>query len=522
MPQEQTVNPIRTWPDVVPAYNRTLGWSALAWASDYLKQPDGPTAGEPWHYTPEQVRILLRWYEIDDEGKFLHRRGVLRRLKGWGKDPFLASIAAIELCGPCRFGGWSDAGEPTAIQHPSPWIQVAAVSRDQTRNTMTLFPGLFTEEAKTEYRIDLGKEIIYARGTGRLEAVTSSPRALEGGRPTLVIANETHHWLHNNDGKAMAEAIRRNLAKSRDGSARVMEITNAHLPGEGSVAEDTFEAWRKSDGQIAGVYYDSVEAPETPDLNDRVAVKAALIATRGDSFWLDVDRLADEIADPVTPETIARRFYLNQVTASGSTWLPDGAWESLVSPDRMIEDRQTVVLGFDGSRTLDSTALVAFSVEDVPHLEVIGLWERPLDQPDWTVPRAQVLDKIRETCKRFKVLSVAWDDYLWQSEGEELTDEGIPILRVPQSMSRMGPATQRFYEGAVSQGFTHAGDPRLDRHLANVYARTDSRGTRLVKESKSSARKIDLIVAAVMAFDELSTISAPAAPKIFSMGSLLT
>jgi len=58
--------------------------------------------------------------------------------------------------------------------------------------------------------------------------------------------------------------------------------------------------------------------------------------------------------------------------------------------------------------------------------------------------------------------------------------------------------------------------------LANVYARTDSRGTRLVKESKSSARKIDLIVAAVMAFDELSTISAPAAPKIFSMGSLLT
>lgn len=59
MPQVLAVEPIRTWPDTVPADNRTLGWAALQWASDNLKQPDGPTAGEPWHYTPEQVRILL-------------------------------------------------------------------------------------------------------------------------------------------------------------------------------------------------------------------------------------------------------------------------------------------------------------------------------------------------------------------------------------------------------------------------------------------------------------------------------
>ena len=521
MPQELKVDPIRTWPDDVPPDNRTLGWAALAWASDYLKQPDGPTAGEPWKYTREQVRILLRWYEIDEQGRFRHRRGVLRRLKGWGKDPFLASIAAIELCGPCRFDHFDDSGNPVAVQHPSPWIQVAAVSRDQTRNTMTLFPGLFTDEAKSIYKIDLGKEIIYARGTGRLEAVTSSPRALEGGRPTLVIANETHHWLHNNDGKGMAEAIRRNLAKSRDGSARVMEITNAHLPGEGSVAEDTFEAWRQSGGRIEGVYYDSVEAPETPDLKDVSAVRAGLIAARGDSIWLDVDRLAEEIADPVTPETIARRFYLNQVTDAGSTWLPDGSWQAIAKPEKTIEPGTRVVMGFDGSRTLDSTALVAFSVEDVPHLEVVGLWERPVDDPEWTVPRHKVMDVIRESCRTFKVLSIAWDDYLWQSEGEELTEEGIPVMRVPQSMSRMGPATQRFYEGVVSQSFTHADDPRLNRHLANVYAKTDSRGTRLVKESKHSHRKIDLMVASVMAFDELSTITVPTPPRIFNLGTVL-
>ena len=49
-----------------------------------LRQPDGPDAGEPWRFTNEQMGILLRWYEIDAHGLFVHRRGVLRRMKGWG------------------------------------------------------------------------------------------------------------------------------------------------------------------------------------------------------------------------------------------------------------------------------------------------------------------------------------------------------------------------------------------------------------------------------------------------------
>jgi hypothetical protein len=54
-------------------------------------------------------------------------------------------------------------------------VLTAAVSKDQTRNTMTLFPGLFSDDAIRDYSIDLGKEIIYAhKGRCRLEAVTSS------------------------------------------------------------------------------------------------------------------------------------------------------------------------------------------------------------------------------------------------------------------------------------------------------------------------------------------------------------
>jgi hypothetical protein len=54
------------------------------WAFETLLQPDGPEAGEPWRFTDEQYRFLLWWYAIDESGRFIYRRGVLRRLKGWG------------------------------------------------------------------------------------------------------------------------------------------------------------------------------------------------------------------------------------------------------------------------------------------------------------------------------------------------------------------------------------------------------------------------------------------------------
>lgn len=78
------ITAIRTMEDYVPEPNRTLGWDVLRWATDWLTQPDGPNAGDPWQYTPEQVRIILRWYEINNRGEFTFRRGVIRRMKGWG------------------------------------------------------------------------------------------------------------------------------------------------------------------------------------------------------------------------------------------------------------------------------------------------------------------------------------------------------------------------------------------------------------------------------------------------------
>ena len=100
----------------------------------------------------------------------------------------------------------------------------------------------------------------------------------------------------------MADVIARNAAKSRDGSSRVLAISNAHAPGEGSDAERDWEAYQKNP---AGFLYDSLEAPEI-DLRNESQLRGAIEFCRGDSHWLDVDRLVEEIADPRTPERDGR------------------------------------------------------------------------------------------------------------------------------------------------------------------------------------------------------------------------
>ena len=494
--------------------DKTLGWDVIRWAGENLVQPDGPDAGSDWKWTPEQARLLLWWYAVGDDGRFVFRRGSLVRIKGWGKDPFAAAIALVELLGPCRFGGWASDGEPVAVPHPSPWLQIAAVSQDQTRNTMTLLPGLLGTPSRAKaLGVDLGKTIIYGPGSARLEAVTSNPRALEGSRPSMVILGETHHWLPSNDGREMARAVARNLAKSRDGSARALAITNAHAPGENSVAEADFEAWLDIDSgksRASGVLYDSLAAPADLDLSDPVALRAGIKAASGDSWWIDANRIAEEVLDPTTPVSMSRRFYLNQIVA------PEDAWISAVEWDRceigaQLNPGDMVTLGFDGSRKDDATALVACRVTD-GLLVRLGVWVAPPNVTDWEVDRDEVDAAVRSACDAYDVAGFYADLALWESYIDGWRDTVATAVRVkacghhPLAFDMRGRradftrAADRFASDVQQRQLMHDGDRTLRQHVLNARRAPNRWGVSIRKEAPMSQRKIDAAVASVLAW----------------------
>ncbi|MFJ2187819.1 hypothetical protein ACIOJE_07605 [Kitasatospora sp. NPDC087861] len=176
-------------PPGVPHPSRSLGYQIIRWAQTYILQPDGERAGEPFRFTPEQLRYVLWMYAIDDKGKWLYRSAALRRAKGWGKTPLLAALCIVEFIGPCRFSHFDEAGMPVGKRVPLPLVQIAATSLDQTANTRDMIRGMLAESpAEAEYGIEIGKGLIQFKDgrPGRIEPVTSSSRGLEGARPTFV------------------------------------------------------------------------------------------------------------------------------------------------------------------------------------------------------------------------------------------------------------------------------------------------------------------------------------------------
>jgi hypothetical protein len=522
---------------VLPEY--TLGWHALAWTAAYLQH----YVGKPWRYTPEQARLTLWWYAMDPAtNRFLWRDGVIQRLKGWGKDPVVASWGAFEFVGPCRFDKVADEGnewdvppgQPLGVQHPAAWVQMAAVSQDQTRNTMTIFPGLLSKRAIQEYRIELGKEIIYAdKGRARIEAVTSSPRALEGGRPSATYPNETHHWVESNSGHDMAAVIERNATKSADGASRTLAITNAFEPGEDSVAERTRDAYEAAEaGRAAdvGLFYDTLEAPPEAKLTE-AWIEPTLRAVRGDSTWLDIGRLKASILDVRNPPSRSRRFWYNQIAAAEDAWLARYEWDACKREDLALADGDEIVLFFDGSKSDDATGLAACRMSD-GLVSALGVWQKPANWPTpntpgfvpYQVPRDEVHGVVENAFARYRVLAffadpgsgqdddgeMYWDTYidLWgQTWGPKLALRSVLSgpkahavrwdMRDSRNQETFTEAVKRTHADVLERTLFHDGHKVLRTHVINARRRTNRWGITIGKEHRESARKIDLAVCMV-------------------------
>jgi phage terminase large subunit-like protein len=409
------------------------------------------------------------------------------------------------MCGPCRVG---PGGE--AVPHPAPWIQIAAVSRDQTRTTMRLFPSLFSPDAAERYALDTNREIIYAGGgRGVIEAVTSSPDSLEGGRATLVIRNETQNWRSSNAGHEMAEVIDGNLAKSRDGAARALSLCNAHVPGEDSVGErewDAYQAIAAGRTRLRDVLYVAVEAPPDTQLDDEESLRAGLVAARGDATWLDTDRHIAEIWDPRTSPSEGRRKYLNQIVAAEDAWVAPFEWDAR-RVSATLEDGELITLGFDGSKSDDHTALVATRISD-GCLIPLGVWDP--EQFGGEAPREAIDGTVAKTFELYDVVGfyadvAEWESYIdaWRrTYGAKLAaraGEKHPIAWDMRSRHQaFTRAAESFHDAIVEGALTHNGDDRLAEHVKNARRRPNRWGVSFGKEHRESSRKVDALAAAVL------------------------
>ncbi|WP_460357175.1 terminase large subunit domain-containing protein [Mycobacterium sp. ZZG] len=317
--------------------------------------------------------------------------------------------------------------------------------------------------------------------------------------PHLVIFDEIH--LQKNDqvwsGMQMAGAARPD--------ALLFGITT---PGYNltSLAHSLYQSVRVGDPTLYGRTY---EADPASPIDDRDSWKIANPCHDRPGFMdaleFDFSRL---------PEHEFRRYRLGQWTATETAWLPYGKWDALAVPLAEPPDGVPVWLGFDGSYSGDSTALVGCTNEG--HLFVVGCWENP-GRKDWRVPRDDVNQTVAEAMMRWNVRELACDPPYWQREIAEWSAAWPDrVVEVPTySRARMASACTAFYTGVMDGRITHDGDPRLARHVSNCVIKPSPMGDYVTKADKDSPAKIDLAIAAVLAYSRASvSVARPRSPLV--------
>lgn len=306
----------------------------------------------------------------------------------------------------------------------------------------------------------------------------------QGLNPSFVIFDEVHVQPDRDLWDAMV------LGMGARERPMIVGITTAGF-------DRTTLAWDLYERGKRGEFYFWWSEPAVYDCDWRDPVAWAEANPALGDFLLPVALVEDA---KVTPESSFRRFHLNQWTTTHSAWLPHGAWAGCEDGEHRFDPLDPFVAFLDGSWSNDSTGIVACTLDD-PHLSVLGHWtpEADLGHIDMGAVEATVRGILAMPGLRgFAFDSARFPDLFYRLEAE-----GHVITHWPtNALTRMVPACQDFYEAVLAGRLTHDGDRRLAEHIANAVLKEDQHGPRIIKESKSSPRKIDLAVCAVGALAE--------------------
>ena len=444
------------------------GWERLVrFVEEFVLVPKGAGAGEPFKLRPWQVDIVRGLFPT--EGR--PRTGLVSLPRGNGKTTLAACIALYELF---------------ASGTLSPQVMVVAGTEQVARHTLKIASRMIELSPELADRAHLLQASIKVPHTGgELVTAASTVAALQGFDPSLLIVDELH-TVTVDDWEAATS-----VAGKRPQSLTLAISTPSD--SQDSVMFELVKYGRAGDDP--SFYFREFAADTGCDIFDQGQWSKANPAL-GD--FLTADGLMS-VAKTMR-EAAFRRYRLGQWVGAQDSWLPFGAWDA-IAVHRDLEPGERVVLGFDGSASGDSTALVAVTLDQ--HVVPLNVWANP-GEPGWRVPRADVSAAVAEAFSRFDVVELAADPWGWRSEledwGKRFGERRVVEFNTGYRQ-RMGPATDRVYAAVMERTLTHNGDPTLAEHVRNTVAQHTAVGAIVSKDKKNSPRKIDATVAMIAAFD---------------------
>lgn len=516
---------------LVPAYSdteeddwATLGPNICEWIESYLVFGPGDLRAQPARLDAETRALIYRAYQVYPQGhptagKRRFRRVAWSLRKGVGKTEKASWIAACELHkdAPVRCYGFNGKGEPLGKGVTDPYVALIAYTEEQSDELAYAALRVTLEEGPLAKDFDIGlMRIIRKDGSGRAVSLATAPDARDGARTTFQVADESHRLVMPRQREAWRTMLA-NLLKRPMADPWALEITTAYSPGENSVAETTHDYARQVEsGKLTDsrLFFFHRQAADGHLLETREDVKQAVIEASGPvAVWSDIEGICDQFFEPDADRTYLERVWLNRPVRSADRVFDINRWRELASDAGEPEDGTLITLGFDGSRTQDSTALVGTVVE-TGYQWLAGLWERPAGLPadaEWEVPAEAVDQAVEAAMQRWEVWRLYADPYYWETRLSEWAGRYGDDVVIEWRTNRQQPMAYalRAYQHAILDGeLSHSGDPNLQRHIGNAVRRPltlrDEDGKPLYlmqKERPDSPHKMDAAMAGVLSWE---------------------
>lgn len=390
---------------------------------------------------------------------------------------------------------------------------IGAAAREQAEIMLRQIRGFIHKSEDLLRLMDVNRrEVRMNDGEGRIRIMSSDADTGDGVIPTLALVDE----LHRHKNSDLYGVFRDGLGP-RDG--QIITISTAGDDEDSALGQMRARAYALPTFEKAGTYryarsgngaFAMHEWALEPDENrDDVAV----VKTANPASWHTLEKLQIRRDSPTTTEWQWARFACgvwlqgeNRVI-SPVEWAQCAAREPLGPPEGAVV-RIGLDLGFSG----DTTGIVVhWFDDDVACLGAARILTPPRSR-GVSLRKREVLEVLAALRDEYAANEVVCDPSRnAEVFADDLEDAGFEVVGHSQQPGPMAQAAERFYSAIREGKLRHPADPAFTRHVLNAVKRSTVEGAwAFVKESKSSEKHIDALIAAAMvhnyAVDELQAV----------------
>jgi phage terminase large subunit-like protein len=489
-------------PDLVEA--------ALLFAGE-MPNIKGPEAGRPLRLAPWQKLVFANLFGFVERGTTTRRfrQGVVFVPRGNGKTTLAAPIALY-----LTFVEGEGGAEGYA----------AAVTRDQARILFEAARAMVRRSPgfRAAFGVGVGANAIHQEGTAsRFAPVSSDAKALDGLNVQVAVCDE----IASHKTSEVYDVLLTAMGKRKHPLLLSISTATGNNAGIGKQLWDyaarVLDGAQEDDRLFALIY----AADDADDPWDEATwIKAN--PSWGQAVQPDAVRaIMRQARNNPAQEAAARTRHLNLWIGADEALFSMRAWRAGADPALSLDDLEgqechlaidlasktdlaALALVFprkdDDTGRIEYTAFARCYLNEAAVMEARNpsypgwaadghLTVTPGNETDFAVVEADVLD----LCRRFRVLSVAYDPWQCTQMSQNLRAGGVPAVEFGATTRNFSEPTKELDAAMRSGRVRHDGNPVLEWCLGNVVGRYDARANVYPKRGRPE-QKIDAAVALIM------------------------